>query len=204
MAAQRPSVLVFPRDVILLRHLLGRLPHRLAGGRLGDGGRDGNQVAWSDLREGFDARAQRPGLTRLHQDVRQPARGEDRNVRQRFGAACNHDVRVAECDLVVGGADCLIGRGAGAIQGVCGDFLGKLRQQADFAPDVRYQRRRHDLAKHDLVDLIPVQVGALQQLARRIAGEVDGTHILERRAGFAERCPDAGDYRHAPTVETGH
>ena len=66
---QRELVLRLARDAVLLGHLLGRLAHRLAGGRLGDGGRDRHQVARPDAgparRAGRRALFALPASTRI-------------------------------------------------------------------------------------------------------------------------------------------
>ena len=204
MAAQRPAVLRFTRDAVFLGHLFGRLTHRFARRRLGDRGRDRDEVARADLQEGAQPRAERLGLARLDENVGEAPGGEDRDVGQRFGAPGNDDVSVAEHDLVMAASDRLGGGGAGTVHGVGGDFLGKLGQQAHLAADVRDEGRRHDLAEDHFVDVGAVHIGALDQLARGVAGEIHGAGVLERRPRFAERRAATGNHRHAPPVPNRH
>src|SRR5207245_2261339 len=86
VAPEGPSVLRFARDVVLLGHLLRGLAHRFARGRLGDGGRDGDEIAGSDPAEAAEPGAEGLRLARLDQDVGEPAGGEDRNVGERLDA----------------------------------------------------------------------------------------------------------------------
>src|SRR5256885_16217595 len=51
VAAERPAILRVTRDVVLLRHLLGGLAHRLSRRRLGNRGRHGDEVARPDAAE---------------------------------------------------------------------------------------------------------------------------------------------------------
>jgi len=60
------------------------------------------------------------------------------------------------------------------------------------------------LTEDDFVNLVAVQIGALEQLAGGIPREIHGARVFQRRAGFGEWRPDAGDDCHATTVETGH
>ena len=115
---QRKPVLGLPGDPVLLGHLLGRLAHRLAGGGLGDGGRDRHQVAGTHPAEGADPAAQAPALlasTRIWLKRRECRIGM---IGERFDAAGEDDVGVAQQDLVGGVVDGLGRGGAGAIQGI--------------------------------------------------------------------------------------
>ena len=60
------------------------------------------------------------------------------------------------------------------------------------------------MAKDDFVDFLSVQIGTLEQLARGVAREIDGAHVLQDSARFTERRSDAGDNRHTPSVKTRH
>src|SRR5256885_16649361 len=74
VTAECPAILCRARDVVLLGHLLRRLAHRLPGGRLGDGGGHGDQVARPDPTQRAEPGAERLRLARLAQDAGQPAR----------------------------------------------------------------------------------------------------------------------------------
>src|SRR5438445_459085 len=116
VAAQRPPVLRLARDVIFLRHLLRGLTHRLTGRWLRDCGRHWHEILRADLGKGLDAATEGLGLARFHEDIGKPAGGENRDIRQCFGTTRDYDVRVAERDLILPGANRLICRGAGPVQ----------------------------------------------------------------------------------------
>ena len=204
MAAQGPAVLGLAGDAVFLGHLLGRLAHRFAGGGLGDRRRHGDQVARPDLREHPHTLQGRLGLACLDQDVGEAARGQDRNVREALDAPRQDHVRVAQHDLVVSGGDGLVGGGAGAVEGVGGDLLRELRQQADLAADVGDEGRRDDLAPDHLVHLRAVEIRAVHELACGEPREIDGARLLQHAARPAERRATSGHDRHATSVSTRH
>src|SRR5207245_8528311 len=103
---------------------------------------------------------------RLDQDVGEAARGQDGNVGEALDAPRQDHVRVAQHDLVVSGGDGLVGGGASAVEGVGGDLLRELRQQADLAADIGDQGRWDDLAPNDLVHLPAVAVWMCDAFAR--------------------------------------
>ena len=115
------AVLLLARDPVLLGHLLGRLPHGQAGGRLGDGRRLGHEVARPD-------RARRPARgppTLRAREASTSARAIRRLWRmgtsERLSAppaipTCACPARISDGHL----RDGLVGRGAGAVHGVGG------------------------------------------------------------------------------------
>jgi len=111
---------------------------------------------------------------------------------------------VAQGDLIVGGRDRLIGRGAGAVDRKGGNLLGKLGEEAHLAADIRHQGRRYHLAEDHFVHVGAAQVRALQQLASRVAGEIHGACVLECRPRFTERRATTGDDGDAPSVSDRH
>jgi len=73
-------------------------------------------VARADARQHAQAGRQRLRLAGVDENVGEAAGDEDRDVGERFDAAREDDVGVAEGDLVVGVGDGLVSGGAGAVQ----------------------------------------------------------------------------------------
>ncbi len=106
---------------------------------------------------------------------------KDGNVGERLDAAGEHDVRVAEGDLVGRVVDRLRGGGARPVEGVRGHARRKLRQETDLPPDVRREHRGDHLAEDDLVHLAPVELGALGAPLRfHHARQPVDDHVQER------------------------
>ncbi len=203
MRSQRPLILLLAGDIVELRHLLGRLSHRLARGWLGDGRRDRNEILRAHARERADARRHRLRARGGDEHVREAARVQDRNVRQRLGAARHRDVDVPEHDLIGGVGDRLVGRGAGAAHRHRGDPLGELRQERHLARDVRFCDLRHHRPEDDGLDLVPVEIGPLHELGHAESAEVGGRHASEAGAGAREGGADPCHDGHAAPVAVG-
>ena len=187
MGQQREAVLRVTGDAVFLGHLLGRLPHRFAGRRLGDRGRHRHEVPGTDPGKCRQPAAQRLGFAGRHQDPAELLRVEDRDVGERFDPAGQDHVGVTHQDLVVRVGDRLGARGAGAIEAVGRNGPGKLGQQGDFARHVRRQDRGDHLAEDHLIDFAAVEVGAIEQLAGGMTGHLDGRGVLEDAAAPRER-----------------
>ena len=194
VALQREPVLRLARDPVLLRHLLGRLAHRLAGRRLGDRRRQREpDPAAGPAPKAASPAPEAPGLARLHQDLAESPGMEDRDVGQRLDAAGQHDVGVTQRDLVGGVGDGLGRRGAGAVEGVGRHARQELREQADLAGDVGHEQRGNDLAEDHLVHFAPVDLAPDQQLADGMTGQRDRRDFAKDRSALDERGTQAGD-----------
>ena len=102
---------------------------------------------------------------------------------------------MTERNLVGGVRNGLTRGGAGAIESIGGNTGKKLRKEAHLACDVRRQHRGHDLSEDDFIDLPAVQLGAIEQLARRVASERHREYITEYGATLGERSAQASDDR---------
>ena len=90
-------------------------------------------------------------------------------------------------DLVGGAGDGLRGGRARPVERVRRDTGRQLRQQADLPRDVGDEHGGHDLAEDDLVDLLAVDLGAVEQFLGGVAGELDGGDVLQDGAALRER-----------------
>ncbi len=120
---------------------------------------------------------------------------ENGNVGERFDPARDDRVGMTERDLVGGVGDGLSRGGAGAIESIGGNTGKKLRKETHLACDVRRQHRGHDLSEDDFIDLPAVELGAIEQLTRRVASERHRGDITEYGAALGERSAQAGDDR---------
>ena len=125
---------------------------------------------------------------------------QDRNVGQRFRAAGDRDVDVAERDLVGGVGDRLVCRRAGAAHGERLHAFRQQRHQRDFARDVRREDRWNDRSEDERLDFAAVEIRALDQLGDAELAEVDRGDGLERGSRSCERRPNPGDDRDAAAI----
>ena len=106
VALERQPVLRLAGDPVLLGHLFGRLAHRLAGRRLGD--RRRHRAGGRGAGSGRASPSRAPSVRALPASTRiwlKRAGVENRDVGQRFDAAGDDGVGVAERDLVGGVGD---------------------------------------------------------------------------------------------------
>ena len=151
---------------------------------------------WPAGRPGSSPCSPRPGIRLNRREWRIG------NVGERFDAAGQNTSAWPRRDLVGGVVDGLSRRGAGAIEGIGRNAGGELGQETHLARHVRREDRGDHLAEDDLVDLAAVELAAIEQLPRGVAGERDGGHVAEDGAALGERSADAGDDRDPPARAT--
>ncbi len=205
MAQERIAVLGLAADPVLFRHLFGGLAHRLAGGGLGHGGSDGDEVAGPSAGERTHPCADALRLAGLDQDPAEPPRVEHRDVGERLHSARQNGVGVPERDLVGGVGDGLSCGGAGAVERVRRYAGQELRQQTHLARHVGRAHRRHHLPEDDLVHLAAVELAAHEQLADGMARERGRGDVPEDGPALGEGRTEAGhDGRAAAGPGVGH
>ena len=197
-------VLLLARDGVLLGHLLGRLAHRQAGGRLGDGRRVRHEVARPHPRERGQAGAERFRLLRLHQDAGHAPAVEDRHVGEAFRPTGDPDVHVTEQDRGSHVGDRLVRGGAGAVDRVGGHRLRQPGPERDLAAEVRGLDRGDHLPHHQRPDRSGIDLRALEELADADLPEVDGRQVPEHRPGTDERRAASGHDRDSSVAHGTH
>src|SRR5205823_5465995 len=174
-------------------HLLRRLAHGQAGGRLGDGGGVGGEVLQPDFSELTELPADALLFARADQGLGEILREEDRDVGQRLRAAGDDGVGVAAEDQVRRRGDGLIRRRARLADGVAGDLARQAGAEDDLARDVRRFDRGDDVAEDDFLHRLWIDAGARHQLADGELAEVEGAQARVMRAGFGEGGADAAN-----------
>ena len=178
--AKRERVLLLAADSALLGDVLARLAHRvrvvhLGQARVGEAPAEGRVVhlAGAAVVSGF----------RLGHDVRR--------ARHRLDAAGDERVAVADHDRVGGRVDRLEPGAAQSVDRLAGDLDRQPREQRAHARDVAVVLAGLiGRAENHVVDIVRVDIGALDRGLDRDCGEIIGTHACQRTAVAADRCPD--------------
>ncbi len=153
-------------------------------------------------RERLHAAAEASWRARPRRARRESARVQDRNVRQRLGAAGDDAVGVAEHDLVGGVGDRLVGRRARAARRCTTARLwaaaGSARPRARCSARAPTARRCRTTTRSTS---LPVDAGALNQLGDAQLAEFDRRERLEGRARAREGGANAGDDGDPSSIE---
>ena len=166
---QRVFVLALTRDLVSLRHDLGRLDHRHV-----------DVVAMLD----------EPGILSaiaVHLVVL--------DQRNRFKPAANGDAHAVVDDFLCRGRDRHQARGALPVERHAGDAGRKAGAQERLSRDIAALRSLlHRCAHHHVVDLAGIDGCALKRVRDRMAAERLGLRVVERAAiGLADRRTRGGD-----------
>ena len=177
LRAQCERVLVGARDLILLRHVLGGLRHRVH--------------AVLPLDQRVDEAPAERGVANFGTALERLLRlgHHERRARHRFDAAGNGEIDLAAFDGARGVADRIETGGAEPIYCEAGNRVGQSGNEQRHARDVAVVLARLvGAAEHDLVERRPIHVRmALDQRPDRRGGEIVGAHLGERAAVAADR-----------------
>ena len=119
-----------------------------------------------------------------------------RKTRHRFGAAGEHAVEIAGCDLLVAECDRLHARGAGFIHRVGRDFLRNAAADRDLPRRIGASACRARVAEDGFFDLLRLDSGALECGFRCDYTEIDRRLRGERASELSDWRADGGENVH--------
>ena len=178
MAAQREAVHVRAGHLELLGDLGGLRGHLLARERVGE------PVVGHGV-ERLDVAHAEPEA-RLGEQVGRP--------RHRLHAARHREVEIARAHGLIDDADGPQARGADLVDGLRGDLLGDPGLDLGLAGrDLPLAGLQH-LAHDHVLDLVRLDLGALERGLDRGRAELGGVHARQTSAELAERCAGCAEY----------